>query len=195
LIPNMCMPRKRRTQAPEFVLWIGSLTPVKDPLAYVDLAERLPGVQFVMVAHDHATRSRLLGGLVRERARRLPNLEVLSRRPAGELSNLYERAVAVVNTSSFEGFPNTFLEGWARGVPVVSLGIDPDGVIAREGLGAFAGGSSATAAAAIRRYAEDPEAARAAGEAGYRYVEKTHAPEVVTPYWLALVERLLRPGV
>jgi len=191
LIPNICEPGARRSEAPEFVLWIGSLTPVKDPLAYVDLAERVPGVRFVMVAHEHPTRSRGLADFVHARAGRLPNLELLSRRPPAELAELYGRALAVVNTSSFEGFPNTFLEGWARGVPAVSLAIDPDGVIARRGLGVFAGGSLETAAAAIRRYVEEPETARAAGEAGYRYVEETHAPDVVTPGWLALVERLL----
>ena len=47
---------------------------------------------------------------------------------------LYDRAKVLVNTSDVEGFPNSYLQAWIRGVPVVTL-IDPDGVIEREGLG------------------------------------------------------------
>ena len=138
-----------------------------------------------------ATRWQHLAAEVRSRAARLPNLELLPRQPREELLDRYTRAIAIVNTSVFEGFPNTFLEAWARGTPAVSLRIDPDGVIGRHRLGAVAGGSLEGAAQMIRLFAEDPAAARAAGEAGRRYIERTHAPEVVGPQWVALVNGLM----
>jgi glycosyltransferase involved in cell wall biosynthesis len=194
VIPSFCALASRSDATPEAVLWIGSLTAVKDPLAYVTLAERLPEVPFWMIAHEHPSGWRELAATVRARAASLPNLELLSRRPREALSDLYARAIAIVNTSRHEGFPNTFLEGWARGVPAVSLRIDPDGVIARHGIGGAAGGSLDAAAQMIRRYFEDPSAARADGEAGQRYIAQTHAPEVVTASWLSLVERLAGMG-
>jgi glycosyltransferase involved in cell wall biosynthesis len=191
VIRSFCVPARDGEGTREAFLWIGSLTDVKDPLSFLALVERLPDISFCMVTHTHPTRWQQLATEVRERAARLRNLELLPRLPREELLDLYTRASAFVNTSVFEGFPNTFLEAWARGTPVISLRIDPDDVITRHRLGAVAGGSLELAAKAIRLFAEDRTAARTAGDAGRRYVAATHTPEVVGPRWVALVRELL----
>jgi glycosyltransferase involved in cell wall biosynthesis len=191
VIPSFCPPVGNSSGERDVFLWVGNFAAVKDPLAFLALAERVPDVRFWMVATTHPHRWKSLAAAVRERAERLPNVELLPPRPREELLELYGRAVAVVNTSHFEGFPNVFLEAWARGVPALSLRIDPDGVISRNGLGVAADGSLELLAQAIRDYAADPAAARAAGEAAFRHIESRHAPEVVGPQWVALVEALL----
>lgn len=57
--------------------------------------------------------------------------------PYRDVNAFYERAVVFVNTSDSEGFPNSYLQAWARGTPVVAF-FDPDGIIEREGLGHIA---------------------------------------------------------
>jgi len=51
-----------------------------------------------------------------------------------DLNNLFETSGLLCCTSMLEGFPTTFLEAWSCGLPVVTT-FDPDGIVARQGLG------------------------------------------------------------
>jgi glycosyltransferase involved in cell wall biosynthesis len=121
-------------------------------------------------------------------ARDQPNLQLLEARPRAELARLIESAVAVVNTSDYEGMPNVFLEGWSRGVPALALAHDPDGVIQREGLGSFAGGSHERLVELAEelwrgRSNQTQLAARCRD-----YVAREHALDAVIDRWLAALE-------
>jgi glycosyltransferase involved in cell wall biosynthesis len=53
----------------------------------------------------------------------------------------YRAASILCCTSHYEGFPNTFIEAWSHGIPVVST-VDPDGLLATRRLGAAAGNAA-----------------------------------------------------
>jgi hypothetical protein len=185
--PTVALPAE--SYAREAFLWIGGLIGSKDPLAYVELARRVPAATFWMVAGGRGDAWAQLAGEVRARSASVPNLHLLPPVARDELLGLYGRAVAVVSTSRFEGFPNTFLEGWARGTPSLSLRVDPDSVIERNELGTACGGSLDALVAAARRLWSvrreiDPAPLRA-------YVARVHDPSVVGPQWAALVRELL----
>lgn len=139
LIPNLVELAEPRTAPGDCFLWLGRVVWYKRPLAYVDLARAVPEARFLAVAIPVPDEPALFDQL-RAAADQLPNLEILEPRPRRDLASLYKRAVAVVNTSRFEGMPNTTLEGWAYGVPALTLEHDPDGLIANNGLGVFAAG-------------------------------------------------------
>jgi glycosyltransferase involved in cell wall biosynthesis len=76
-----------------------------------------------------------------EKTRALSNLTLLETLPHAALQERLAQAVALVSTSSVEGWPNTYLEAWSQGIPVLTLLCDPDGVIGERGLGVAANGS------------------------------------------------------
>jgi glycosyltransferase involved in cell wall biosynthesis len=185
LIESVAEPAPQRDREPEAFLWIGRLVWYKQPLAFVELARALPHAKFWMVAVPVPYTeggSKLMTALER-RAARAPNLELLSPRPRRELMDLVDRAVAVVNTAEFEGMPNIFLEGWARGVPALALTRDPDEVIERHRLGGFAHGSPEQLVELARRLWEERDDQAGIAARCRQYILEHHSPESVSARW------------
>lgn len=108
------------------------------------------------------------------RLRELPNLEVRGFADPAGVSELLRGAALFVHTSPAEGFPNTLLEAWAHGVPGVSC-VDPDGVVAREGLGEQVADREGLVRA-VGTWMADPARRRAAGERARAYAARAHSP-------------------
>jgi glycosyltransferase involved in cell wall biosynthesis len=188
-IPSICEPQPRIDTKREIFLWVGRPARYKNPEAFIRLAHDVSEASFVMVGVDAASGQRFLGGRVGDAA--IPsNLRLLPPLPDECLRALYRRAIAVVNTSESEGFPNTLLEGWSHGTLALSLHVDPDGVITREGLGVVAGGSAAGLAQAARRMLYEGGAVVNQRERAIRYVATHHAPEDVAARWDGMIRTL-----
>jgi glycosyltransferase involved in cell wall biosynthesis len=181
------------SELPVEFLWAGRLHDVKRPLLYADLAAAMPEASFGLVAlvppeppSEAVAYSRRLAALSAE----LPNLSIVGPMPYEDLQERMARAVALVNTSSHEGMPSTFLEAWALGVPVLTLEVDPDGVIAERGLGVAAAGSWERFLAGARELWEQRGDRSALSGRAQRYVREVHAPEAVGAQWADLLGKL-----
>lgn len=107
----------------EYLLWVGRLDErQKRPHKLLDVAEASPDSEFRIIGpveqEDPYHRE------ISDRAETLSNVRLLGAVPPDEVHDHYRRAIALVNTSAYEGFPNTFLEAWRQGAPVASLDID-----------------------------------------------------------------------
>lgn len=160
-------------------LWVGNLRPVKRPDVLLDVAEKLPDVRFHMVGGALPMAPQLFE-TIRSRALR-QGVTFHGAVAYREASALYGRARVFVNTSDVEGFPNTYVQAWASGTPVVAF-FDPDGVIAREGLGA-AVRTPAEMIEAVQQFAHDESAWNAARARCLAFVERHYSEtEVLKPY-------------
>jgi glycosyltransferase involved in cell wall biosynthesis len=118
---------------------------------------------------------------VRAEAARLPNVQFHGHVPFAQIRALYERARILVGTSEIEGFPNTYLQAWAHGAPVVAF-LDPDRLIATHGLGTVVA-SPAEMQAAVAALLADPVRWRCISEQCRRYVDaRFEASAMVEPY-------------
>lgn len=118
------------------VLWVSNLRDVKRPELALELARRLPAVRFTLAGGPMPGRQAYYDQVM-QAAASLPNVSVLGAVPYASASQLFDRARVFLNTSSVEGFPNTFLQAWVRGIPVVTF-FDPDRMVHRQRLGVAA---------------------------------------------------------
>lgn len=191
LIRNLChVPEDAdaRTKR-DVVLWVGQFRETKRPELFVNLAGRFPEYQFAMVGGPHASRPSLYEDLMRK-AEKLPNLVLTGQLSLQETWDYCKRAYAHVLTSSAEGFPNVILEAWREGTPVVST-FDPDGVIAKYGLGYCAEDLDGLEAG-LRKLLDDEQSRIAMGERAITYVREHHDPQLITQQILQVVFDLNR---
>jgi glycosyltransferase involved in cell wall biosynthesis len=179
---------------PKAFVWIGRIVDWKQPVRFVELARALPEARFVMVAApDISEPDSPLIPMVKEAPRDTPNLEVLDPLPHAQVTELVASAAAVVNTSrGLEGMPNTFLEGWAAGVPALTLEFDPDGVISTHRLGVSAGNSWERFVAGAWELWESRGHREEVAERTRAYVRDVHSLESVAEQWSRLVHEVAR---
>ena len=155
-------------------LWVGRISDVKRPELLLAAAEQAPDLHFDLVGPVDGVE---YGRDILARARRIPNLTYHGPVARSEMARLYQQAGCLVCTSQIEGFPNTFLEAWSQGLPVVSTW-DPDGLIQRRGLGVACEGTPAEVARGIRSLVGSPGAWSAASACARAYYLATHRPEL-----------------
>jgi glycosyltransferase involved in cell wall biosynthesis len=169
------------------VLWVGRVCKVKRPDRLIEIAKACPELRFDVagpVYDDEFSRTAAV------EATALPNVTLHGAVSREKIPDLYQGASLLCCTSDYEGFPNTFLEAWSHGLPVVST-VDPDGVIGRENLGRVAS-DTATLTTSIRWLLQDPAAYVASSVAARHYFLENHSMDSVMPRLEAIFASLAR---
>jgi glycosyltransferase involved in cell wall biosynthesis len=163
---------------PTTVVWVANLKSWKRPEVFVRLAlalQDVPGLQFIMLGEAPAGTSNQgwLAPLMRS-IEAAPNVRYLGSRSQREVNEIFAKATIFVNTSVHEGFPNTFIQAWQRDVAVVSLDVNPDDVLQREGVGIHAGSEQALSEA-VRMLVMMPWVRAGYVERAREYVRSQHS--------------------
>jgi len=139
LYRNLVLPRaKQRSENKEIdLLWVGRCQRIKRPHLFLDLVKRLPLARCVMICPRE---DRVLWDEVAATAASLANLTFHERVPYHEIQDHYDRATFLVSTSEAEGFPNVMIQAAQGGAGILSLDLDPDGLISTFNAGFCAKG-------------------------------------------------------
>lgn len=175
----------------EHVLWVGRCVGWKRPMTFLDLAETRPETSFVMACAPYDGEHDLYEAVAR-RAETLSNVRFLGFVPFTDTEDLFRRAYVVVNTSTTEGFPNTFVQAARVATPVLSLEVDPDGILGTEDIGASAGGDQTVLADRLRNLLDGAATWQRQSSNALSYFRRTHDLDTVLPSFAASLEYLCR---
>jgi glycosyltransferase involved in cell wall biosynthesis len=160
----------------KIVLWVANYRPLKRGGIFIRLAERCGDLDCRFVMLYGRTRREYIEPII-QMAQDTNNLEILGELPSGDVEKLMERASVYVNTSEErEGFPNTFIQSWLRETPVVSMNVDPGGILSGEGMGYFSG-SFEGLVKDVRHLIEDDHDRRAMGKRARIFAQENHGFE------------------
>ncbi len=170
---------------PNHVFWAGRFEPHKRPHLLLDLARHAPDLRFRVAGWvpgnlDYARQ-------FEQEAGRVPNIELVGHLSLVEMEASYLHAIALLSTAAHEGVSNTFLESWRLGLPVVSMGSDPDGAIQQFDLGAYTADPD-DVVAALRRIRDDPDRRLILAATTRRYMERHEEHLVVIQLESKLLE-------
>tara|TARA_B100001250_G_C19777150_1_gene780098 strand:- start:21 stop:1139 length:1119 start_codon:yes stop_codon:yes gene_type:complete len=118
------------------IAWVGSLKKeIKRPHLFLLISKNCRHLEFGFKYCGNLTDNKSYIEYLMKTTKILGNVEYLGELSVSEVGDLLEKSYIMINTSKVESFPNTFIEAWSRGVPVISLSVDPDNIISEEGLG------------------------------------------------------------
>lgn len=153
----------------EVALWIGRSDKNKQPEVLIQLAQLFPHIQFVMIMNRFDD---MRSQLIIESAP--DNVTIHEFIPFHKIDSFFAQAFVFINTSGFEGFPNTFLEAGKYRVPILSYVVDPDDFIQTNKCGIVARGNFDVLADALNTIQKDKQLANKYSENVYQYVETHH---------------------
>jgi glycosyltransferase involved in cell wall biosynthesis len=190
-------PAKKEKSLPhkEYILWVSRCEPLKRPELFLQLARSLPDEKFVMIMpHIRSTEDlentyeKEMTGTARKASEELENFEYYEFIPFQEIQRFYNHAKLFVNTSEYEGFPNSFIQSCLGRTGILTFRVNPDGILDRYGLGYCCGDDPDRAVEFIREL--EGRQIRKMGENAYDYVKQNHDPSRIGKAYLGDFMRL-----
>lgn len=172
----------------EFMLWIGRLDKhQKQPEILISLAEGLPNIKFVMIGTEQNPE---YFQRIQRKANTVDNITFLPYVDPDEIGEYYRRSYVLLNTSRYEGFPNTFLEAWGYATPVLSLNPILKDRLCENKIGHCADGSKDRMRNMVEFLKKNPDYRERLGENARNYVENNHSLSSITSQYEELFDRI-----
>ncbi len=136
-------------------LWVSRCQPIKRPQLFLDLVKALPEATFEMIC---PAENKTLWEIIRTEAAGCKNLTFRESVPYHQIQDHYDQARVFVNTSDWEGWPNSFIQAGLGHCALLSLDVNPDSLFQKYSLGRFTAGDFPAFVQAAREMIADPAA-------------------------------------
>lgn len=180
VLPSLAyLPNRSQKNVKKNILWIGRADSWKNPLAFIDIAEKNPREKFIMICRRGTNRKLFMA--VVNKTKNLSNLKFLPAVSFAKIGTFFHEAKLLVNTSIAEGFPNTFLQAGLASTPIWSLTVNPDNYLNKFNCG-FVGSKN------LSVILKNSLAVKKMGRNHFEYVTKYHSHNQVDKFKQAIID-------
>ncbi len=174
---------------PPEVLWISNIKPFKRPELFLELARKCSDLSARFIMAGACPAGSLLQKLEKAQYEQ-GNFAYLGALKPDLAEKRISEAALLVNTSTFEGFPNALQQAWYYGIPTLTLGVDPDGVIDREKLG-FCADTLENLEAVLRRLLQNSAQLQEIGQRARTFARSHYDLSNLLPGYVSLFQSLI----
>ncbi len=122
--------KKEKKNKKEDIIWVGRIIDMKRPDLFIYLSLFFNNMKFQLIGPPE--NKNLFTKILN--MKRNNNLKIIGLVPYKKIDCFFDKALLLINTSKSEGFPNTFLQAFSRGIPVISS-VNPSEIITNYNLG------------------------------------------------------------
>jgi len=173
ILKNAFPLQKPNTEIKQHILWVSRFVEMKNPFLFLDLAKQIPDEYFVMICPYNPSGYKRWK-LLKNKAAKIPNLIFIEKISFHEIQAYFNKAKIFINTSDFEGFPNTFLQAAQAKTPIVSLNVNPDNFLNEYNCGIFCKNDFNLLVKETKKLLQNPNEQILKGENAYRYLKENH---------------------
>ena len=166
------------------MLWINNIRPFKRPELVLKIAAMLPHRSITMIGGSSYGYEEIYKR-IEKNAAKINNLNFMGQIPYQQINTYFARSKLFFNTSEWEGFPNSFLQSWIRGLPVVSF-FDPDNIIDKIKLG-FVASDLENMAECIELLLNDNRKRNVFFNRARSYARSNYSPDVIAKQYVELL--------
>jgi glycosyltransferase involved in cell wall biosynthesis len=155
------------------ILWVGRCEKLKKPEVFIRLATYFPQNNFVMICPPALNQEEYFDKIKKE-ASKVNNLYFLDFVRYQDISQYFEKSIVFVNTSDYEGFPNTFIQAAYNRNAILSLEVDPDQFIEKYECGICCKNSAKKPESALAEILSEKEKLAYYAENSFAYCLQNH---------------------
>ncbi|MHA1500145.1 MAG: glycosyltransferase family 4 protein, partial [Promethearchaeota archaeon] len=121
----------------------------------------------------------------------IPNLKFIEYVKFSEIENYFKNAKVYINTSIYEGFPNTFLQAFKYKTPVISLNVNPNNIFDDYNIGYYCNDNFDLLKEKLSELMQNSALQETIGRNAYSHVRKFHDIEIIGKHWIKVINFIM----
>jgi len=171
------------------LLWVSRYVEMKNPFMFLILAKQIPDYNFIMIC-PNSQKDIQRWTQLKEEATKMKNVTFIDKVEHKYIQKYFDDALIFINTSDYEGFPNTFLQAAIAETPIVSLVVNPDNFLNTYNCGYACENKFDILLTKTLFLLNNNELREKMGENCFSYVSQNHDINTVGDNWKQLINNL-----